>query len=161
MSKFKKKRPAAKKEDIYIRNKKALHKFHILENMEAGIVLTGSEVKSIRQGRVDLSESYVRLMNGEVFLLNANISRYAQTSEASYDATRTRKLLMHRHQIESLIGKTSGSNVTLVPIALYEKNNRFKVDVGLAKSKQEFDKRRVVKERDQLRKIEQDLRGKE
>lgn len=142
-------------------NKKALHKYHILESIEAGIMLSGSEVKSIRAGRVDLGEAYVRILNGEAYLLNANIARYAQSADTAYNATRSRKLLLHSSQIQTLIGKTSGTNVTLVPVAIYEKNNRFKVEVGLAKSKQEFDKRRVVKERDHNRRIEQELRGKE
>lgn len=142
-------------------NKRALHKYHILESIEAGIMLSGSEVKSIRAGRIDLGESYVRILNGEAYLLNANIARYAQSADTAYDATRSRKLLLHSNQIQTLIGKTSGTNVTLVPVAIYEKNNRFKVEVGLAKSKQEFDKRKVVKERDHNRRIEQELRGKE
>lgn len=142
-------------------NKKALHKYHILESIEAGIMLSGSEVKSIRAGRIDLGEAYVRILNGEAYLLNANIARYAQSADTVYNATRSRKLLLHYAQIQTLIGKTSGTNVTLVPVAIYEKNNRFKVEVGLAKSKQEFDKRRVVKERDHNRRIEQELRGKE
>lgn len=142
-------------------NKRALHKYHILESIEAGIMLSGSEVKSIRAGRIDLGEAYVRILNGEMYLLNANIARYAQSADTAYDATRSRKLLLHNAQIQTLIGKTSGTNVTLVPVSIYEKNNRFKVEVGLAKSKQEFDKRKVVKERDHNRRIEQELRGKE
>lgn len=161
MRKHKKKNFPAKKQSIYIRNKKALYNFHIMEALEAGIVLTGSEVKSIRAGRVDLSESYIRVMKDEIFMLNANIARYAQTSQQTYDPIRSRKLLLHRQQIASLIGKTSGSSVTLIPVALYEKNNRFKVEIGLAKSKQEFDKRKAIKEKDNLRRIEQELRGKE
>ncbi len=142
-------------------NKKALHKYHILESIEAGVVLSGSEVKSIRAGRIDLGEAYVRILNSEAYLLNANIARYLQAADVSYDATRSRKLLLHGAQIQTLIGKTSGTNVTLVPVSMYEKNNRFKVEIGLAKSKNEFDKRRVVKERDHNRRIEQELRGKE
>lgn len=144
-----------------ILNKKALHNYHILEHWEAGISLTGAEVKSIRSGRVDLGQAYVRILNGEAFLVNANIPRYAQTSTATYDAQRSRKLLLHKLQIQSLIGKTSGQGVTLVPVSLYEKNNKFKVEVGLGKSKKEFDKRKVIKERDHVRRIEQELRGKE
>lgn len=149
------------KQSFYMRNKKALHKYHILESIEAGIMLSGSEVKSIRAGRIDLGEAYVRILNSEAYLLNANIARYAQSADTSYNATRSRKLLLHASQIQTLIGKTSGTNVTLVPVAIYEKSNRFKVEVGLAKSKQEFDKRKVVKERDHNRRIEQELRGKE
>jgi len=144
-----------------ILNKKALHNYHILERVEAGIVLSGSEVKSIRAGRVDLGESYVRILNGEAFLVNANIPRYQQTHQKEYDATKSRKLLLHRDQINSLIGKTTGKGVTLVPVSLYEKNNRFKIEVGLGKSKKEFDKRKVIKERDHARRIQQELRGKE
>lgn len=142
-------------------NKKALHNYHILEHLEAGVVLSGSEVKSIRAGRVDLGEAHVRVLNGEAFLLNANIARFAQSGEQTYDATKSRKLLLHRGQIEELIGKTSGKNVTLIPISIYEKSNRFKVEVGLAKSKKEFDKRKIVKARDHMRRVEQELRGKE
>lgn len=142
-------------------NRKALHNYHILEHWEAGIALTGAEVKSIRLRRIDLGEGYVRVLNGEAYLVNANIPKYAQASSKAYDPTRSRKLLLHRVQIESLIGKTSGKGVTLVPVSLYEKNNKFKVDVGLGKSKKEFDKRAVLKERDHARRIEQELRGKE
>jgi len=149
------------KQSLYIRNKKALHNYHILEHLEAGVVLSGSEVKSIRSGRLDLGEAHIRILNGEAFLVNANIPRYNQTSDKEYDATKSRKLLLHRDQINILMGKTSGTKNTLVPISVYEKNNRFKVEVGLAKSKKEFDKRKVVKERDHNRRIEQELRGKE
>src|SRR3989344_886214 len=142
-------------------NKKALHNYHILEHTEAGIVLSGAEVKSIRAGRIDLGESHIRVFNGEAFLINANIPRYNQASDRDYDAQRTRKLLLHQAQIDSLIGKTSGKSVTLVPVSMYEKNNRFKVEIGLAKSKKEFDHRKIIKERDHIRRVEQELRGKE
>ncbi|TSC87873.1 MAG: SsrA-binding protein [Microgenomates group bacterium Gr01-1014_7] len=142
-------------------NKKALHNYHILEHLEAGIVLSGAEVKSIRSGRIDLGEAYVRILNGEAHLLNANIARFAQSADTAYDATQSRKLLLHKTQINTLIGKTSGKGTTLVPVSIYEKNNRFKVEIGLGRSKKEFDKRRVVKERDHIRRVEQELRGKE
>lgn len=144
-----------------ILNRKALHNYHILEHLEAGVVLSGSEVKSIRAGRIDLGEAYVKILNGEAYLVNANIARYAQTADTTYDATKSRKLLLHKTQINTLIGKTSGKGVTLVPVSIYEKNNRFKVEIGLGKSKKEFDKRRVQKERDHRRRVEQELRGKE
>lgn len=142
-------------------NKKALYNYHILEHLEAGIVLSGSEVKQVRAGRIDLGEAYVRILNGEAFLINANIPRYAQTSDREYDVTKSRKLLLHKDQINSLIGKTSGTKNTLVPVSIYEKNNRFKIEIGLAKSKKEFDKRKIIKERDHQRRMEQELRGKE
>lgn len=143
-----------------ILNKKALHNYHILETIEAGIVLTGAEVKSIRAGRLDLGESHVRILNNEAYLINANIPMYGPASSESYDPQKSRKLLLHRDQIDSLIGKTSGKGSTLVPVSMYEKNNRFKVEVGLAKSKKEFDKRKIIKEKDHQRRVEQELRGK-
>lgn len=143
-----------------ILNKKALHNYHILERIEAGIVLSGSEVKSIRAGRLDLGESHVRVLNAEAFLINAHIPPY-QSSDKNYDPQRSRKLLLHKDQINSLIGKVSKGGVTLVPVSIYEKNNKFKVEVGLAKSKKEFDKRRIIKEKDHIRRVEQELRGKE
>lgn len=142
-------------------NKKALHNYHILEHLEAGVVLSGAEVKSIRAGRIDLGEAYVKILNGEAFLVNANIPRYNQAADKEYDGTKSRKLLLHRDQIDSLTSKTSGKAVTLVPVSIYEKNNRFKVEVGLAKSKKEFDKRKIIKEKDHIRRVEQELRGKE
>jgi SsrA-binding protein len=142
-------------------NKKALHNYHIIDHLEAGVVLTGAEVKSIRAGRLDLGESYVRILNNEAFLVNAHIPKFAQASEKEYDPARSRKLLLHRNQINTLIGKTSGTGVTLIPVSLYEKENNFKVEIGLAKSKKQFDKRKVIKEKDHNRRIEQELRGKE
>ncbi len=142
-------------------NKKALHNYHILEHIEAGIVLSGAEVKSIRAGRIDLGESHIRVLNNEAFLINVNIPMYGPASEKEYDAQKSRKLLLHRAQIDSLVGKTSGKGTTLVPVSMYEKNNRFKVEIGLAKSKKEFDHRKILKEKDQNRRIEQELRGKE
>ncbi|MBI2335035.1 SsrA-binding protein SmpB [Candidatus Daviesbacteria bacterium] len=142
-------------------NRKALHNYHILEHLEAGIQLTGAEVKSVRAGRLNLGEAHVRILNGEAYLINANIPRYAQESSKTYAAQRSRKLLLHKAQIMSLTGKTSGKGVTIVPVAIYEKNNKFKLDLGLGKSKKEFDKRKIIKERDHIRRVEQELRGKE
>src|SRR3990167_7928900 len=140
-------------------NKKALHNYHILEHFEAGVVLTGSEVKSIRAGHLDLGEAFVRVLSEEAYLVNANIPKFAQTSQKLYDPLRSRKLLLHRNEINSLLGKTVGKGVTLVPVSIYEKNNKFKIEVGLAKSKKEFDKRKLLKEKDNLRRIQQELRG--
>lgn len=142
-------------------NKKALHNYHILERIEAGVALSGGEVKSIRAGRIDLGEAYVRILNGEAFLVNVNIPRYQGEGDKEYNATKSRKLLLHKAQIDSLAGKVSGKGTTLVPVSIYEKNNRFKIEVGLGKSKKEYDKRKILKERDHLRRIQQELRGKE
>ena len=141
-------------------NKKALHNYHILEHLEAGVVLSGTEVKSIRSGRIDLGESHIRILGDEAFLINVHIPAF-QGSQKDYDPQRSRKLLLHKAEINSLIGKASKGGVTLVPISIYEKNNRYKIEVGLAKSKKEFDKRKIVKERDHMRRVEQELRGKE
>ncbi len=142
-------------------NKKALHNYHILEHIEAGIVLSGAEVKSIRAGRIELGESHIRILNNEAFLINANIPKYNQASDEEYDAQKSRKLLLHKDQINSMIGKISGKTAVLVPLSIYEKNNRFKIEVGLAKSKKEFDHRKMIKEKDHERRVEQELRGKE
>lgn len=142
-------------------NRKALHNYHILESWEAGVSLLGSEVKSLHGGRVDLGEAYVRIMNKEAYLVNANIPRYEQTSQRDYNPFRSRKLLLHKDQINTILGKISGKATTLVLVSLYEKNNRFKVQVGLARNKKQFDKRSAIKKRDQLRRIEQEIRGKE
>ena len=140
-------------------NKKGLHNYHILEHFEAGVILTGAEVKSIRAGHLDLGEAFVRVLSEEAYLVNANIPKFAQTSQKTYDPLRSRKLLLHRNEINSLLGKTSGKGGTLVPVSVYEKNNKFKVEVGLGKSKKEFDKREVLKEREHKRRVEQEIRG--
>lgn len=142
-------------------NKKALHNYHILESLEAGIALLGSEVKSIKQGRIELAGAYIKILGTEAFLVNALIPEYQPGSHKDYEATRSRKLLLHRSQINTLIGKNSQKGSVLVPVSIYEKNNRLKVEVGVGRPKKEFDKRDVIKKRDQIRRIEQELRGKE
>lgn len=144
-----------------ILNKKAYHNYHILEKLEAGIALFGSEVKALRQGRAELSDSFVKILNGELFLVNTNIPKLVQTSQKTYEPTRSRRLLIHKDQINSLIGKTSKGGIALIPLSIYDKHNMFKVEVGIGRSKKEFDKRKVIKERDHKRRIEQELRGKE
>lgn len=142
-------------------NKKGLHNYHILESVEAGIALRGSEVKSIREGRVDLSESFARIVNEEAVIVNLLIPAYQNAPIKDYNPTRTRKLLMHKNQIRSIIGQLTQAKLTLLPVAIYDKNNFIKVQIGLAKSKKQFDKRKEIKERDNLRREEQELRGKE
>lgn len=142
-------------------NKKALHNYHILESLEAGIKLLGHEVKSIRAGRVELEQAHARILNREIYLINAHIPTYQNAFIKDYDPARTRKLLLHKSQIQSLIGKLSPQGVTLVPVSIYDKHNLIKVQLGLGKSKKEFDKRKVLKERDHQRRLEQEIRGKE
>jgi SsrA-binding protein len=129
-------------------NRKAFHDFHILETFEAGLVLLGTEVKAIREGRVNLRDSYARVENGEVFLYNVNISPYSHRGYADHAPLRQRKLLLHRDEIRKLIGKTVEKGMTLVPTRLYFKNGRVKVAVGLAKGKKEYDKRETIKRRE-------------
>jgi SsrA-binding protein len=129
-------------------NRKAHHDFHLLESFEAGIVLVGTEVKAIREGRVNLRDSFARVENGEVFLYNVNISPYSHRGYADHEPLRRRKLLLHREEIRKLIGKTVERGMTLVPVRLYFKNGRVKVSVSLAKGKKEFDKRETIKRRE-------------
>ena len=144
-----------------ILNKKAYHNYHILESLEAGIVLSGGEVKSIRQGRVELAGAYVKILNSEAYLVNASIPKYQQEGDKSYDSARSRKLLLHRDQINSLIGKNAQKGTVLLPVSIYDKDNRLKLEIGIGKAKKEFDKRKDIKARDQERRIEQEFRGKE
>jgi SsrA-binding protein len=129
-------------------NRKAHHDFHLLESFEAGIALVGTEVKAIREGRVNLRDSFARVENGEVFLYNVNISPYSHRGYADHEPLRRRKLLLHREEIRKLIGKTVERGMTLVPTRLYFKNGRVKVSVSLAKGKKEFDKRETIKRRE-------------
>jgi len=129
-------------------NRKAFHDFHLLESFEAGLVLLGTEVKAIREGRVNLRDSFARVEDGEVFLYNVNISPYSHRGYADHEPLRRRKLLLHRSEIKKLIGKTVEKGMTLVPVRLYFKNGRVKVAVSLAKGKKDYDKRETIKRRE-------------
>jgi SsrA-binding protein len=129
-------------------NRKAFHDFHLLETFEAGIVLLGTEVKAIREGRVNLRDSFARVEDGELFLYNVNISPYSHRGYADHEPLRRRKLLLHREEIRKLIGKTVEKGMTLVPTRLYYKNGRVKVAVSLAKGKQAYDKRETIRRRE-------------
>jgi SsrA-binding protein len=129
-------------------NRKAYHDFHLLETFEAGVALLGTEVKAIREGRVNLRDSYARVEDGEVFLYNVNISPYSHRGYAEHEPLRRRKLLLHRDEIRKLIGKTIEKGMTLVPVRFYFKNGRVKVAVSLAKGKKEYDKRETIKRRE-------------
>src|SRR6187401_401272 len=129
-------------------NRKAFHDFHILETFEAGVVLLGTEVKAIREGRVNLRDSFARVEEGEVFLYNVNISPYSHRGYADHEPLRRRKLLLHRDEIRKLIGKTVERGMTLVPTRLYFKKGRVKVAVSLAKGKKDYDKRETGKRRE-------------
>jgi SsrA-binding protein len=129
-------------------NRKAFHDYHILDTWEAGVVLLGTEVKAIREGRVNLRDSYARVERGEVWLYNVNISPYSHRGYAEHEPLRQRKLLMHRDEIRKLIGKTGEKGMTLVPVRMYFKDGRVKVAVGLAKGKKDYDKRETIKRRE-------------
>src|SRR6202049_3072356 len=129
-------------------NRKAYHDYHLLESFEAGLVLLGTEVKAIREGRVNLRDSFARVEDGEVFLYNVNISPYSHRGYADHEPLRRRKLLLHREEIRKLIGKTVEKGMTLVPVRMYFKKGRVKIALSLAKGKKEYDKRETIKQRE-------------
>jgi len=134
-------------------NRKAYHNYHIGDSVEAGIVLTGSEIKSIRAGRVSLSDAYVRPEAGELWLLNAHIARYEPGSYLSHEPKRPRKLLLHGKQIDTLTSKVLEKGFTLVPLKLYIKDNIAKVEIALAKGKKLYDKRETIIRRETEREM--------
>lgn len=140
-------------------NKKAYHDYHIEDKFEAGIVLTGTEVKSLREGKANLKDSYAKIKNGEVYLINAHISPYSCGNIFNHDPKRDRKLLLHRREINRLIGKVNERGYTVVPLALYfNKKNIAKVELGIAKGKTQYDKRESIKRRDEKRLAEREMR---
>ena len=139
---------------IEIQNKKAKFDYEILDTYEAGIVLTGTEIKSIREGKAQLKDSYAVIRNGEIFLLNMHISHYEQGNIFNHDETRTRKLLLHKKEILKLRDRVEIEGLTLVPIKLYFKGNKAKILIGIAKGKKTYDKRESIKKRD----IDRDLK---
>ncbi|HEU4962615.1 MAG TPA: SsrA-binding protein SmpB [Bacilli bacterium] len=141
-----------------VQNKKASHDYFIEETYEAGIVLTGTEIKSIRHGRANLKDSFCRVQNGEVFLLNMHISPFEQGNRHNVDPTRTRKLLMHKGQIMKLFGQVKEQGMALVPLKLYIKNGYCKVLIGLAKGKKNYDKRQDIAKKDAQREMQRALK---
>ncbi len=137
-----------KAQRLIAENRKARHDYHILETFEAGVALLGTEVKAIREGRVNLRDSYARADKGEVWMMNVHISSYSHRGYADHAEMRQRKLLMHSHEIRKLIGRTAEKGLTLVPLQLYFKKGRVKVLLGLAKGKQEHDKRETIRRRE-------------
>jgi SsrA-binding protein len=129
-------------------NRKALHDYHVLDSWEAGVALLGTEVKAIREGSVNLRDSYARLENGEVWLMNLHISPYSHTGYAHHDERRQRKLLLHRHEIEKLSGRVVEKGLTLVPLRMYLNKGRVKVALALVKGKQAHDKRETIRRRE-------------
>ena len=142
-------REAAQK--IIADNRKAHHDYHLLETFEAGMVLLGTEVKSIREGGANLRDSFARIESGEVWVYNIHISPYRNRGYSDHDPKRRRKLLLHRQEIRKLIGKTVERGMTLVPVRMYLKDGRVKMAISLAKGKKEHDKRETIKRRETAR----------
>ena len=145
---------------IEIKNKKAYFDYEILEEIECGVVLTGTEIKSIRNSNVNLKDSYAIIRNNEVYLLNMHISEYKEGNIFNHNETRTRKLLLHKKEILKLRDKIELNGNTLVPLKLYFKGNKVKILLGLAKGKKTYDKRETIKERDINREIKKELKNK-
>lgn len=151
-----------------IENKKAFHDYSFLEKIEAGIVLTGSEAKAVREGRIILGQSFVKIIGNEAWLVNAHIPPIAGADTKRYDPLRSRKLLLHKKQLERVKGflTTMGSkgvskNLTVVPVSCYITHNRVKLEIAIARGKKEYEKREDLKKRDMDRDVEIELRGKE
>lgn len=142
-----------------ILNRKVNFDYEIIDTYESGIVLTGTEIKSIRSGKANLKDSYAIIKNNELFLLNMHISTYEQGNRFNHDETRTRKLLMHKNEILKLKNKLEINGFTLVPIKLYFKGNKAKILIGLAKGKKNYDKREAIKKKDIDRQIAKDLKN--
>ena len=143
---------------IISKNKKAFFEYLIEEKLEAGLALTGSEVKSLRDGQASLSDSYGLIKNGEAWLLNAHIAPYPPAAFGNHAPKRTRKLLLHKTQISKLLGKLKEKGYTLIPTMLYFKEGKAKVELGLARGKRQYDKRAAIKEREEKREVSRALR---
>ena len=135
-------------------NKQAAYRYHLLEKWEAGLVLTGTEVKALRGGKAQLKDGYASVRDGEVWLYNVHIPPYAPATRENHEPERPRKLLMHKHEIDRLIGKTREKGLTLVPTRLYFSGGRAKVEIALARGKDVGDKRQAIKEREMKREME-------
>ncbi|MFZ0391870.1 MAG: SsrA-binding protein SmpB [Calditrichia bacterium] len=138
---------------IVTRNRKAYHDYQILEKVEAGLVLTGSEVKSLRAGSCNLTDSYVRLIKEEAWLIGTHISQYKDAGYANHDPERMRKLLLHKDEIRKIQRKVLEKGITLIPLLVYFKNGRAKVEVGLAAGKRQYDKRQDIAKRERQREM--------
>ena len=143
---------------VLAQNRKASHDYIILDTIEAGMVLTGTEIKSVRKAKINLKDGYASIRNGEVFLQNVHISPFEQGNIFNHDPLRTRKLLLHKKQIKYLIEETKTTGVTLVPLKVYLKNGVAKVLIGLAKGKKSYDKRDALKQKDMKREIDRAMK---
>ncbi len=144
---------------VVCQNRKAYHDYYIEETLEAGISLLGTEVKSLREGKANLKDSYVIIKGKEAFLLNCHISPYSHGNILNHDPLRSRKLLLHRKEIEGLMGKSLQKGYTLIPLKIYFKDSHAKVEIGVAKGKRLYEKREKIKEREAKRAIEQVMKS--
>lgn len=141
-----------------ILNKKARYDYELLDKYEAGLVLTGTEIKSIRNGQANLKDSYAIIKNGEAYLLNMHISEYKQGNQFNHEETRTRKLLLHKNEIKKINDKVSIKGLTLVPVKLYFKNGKAKIELSIARGKHTFDKKETIKQRDIEREMKKSMK---
>ena len=148
-------------EKQFANNRKAFHDYHILEKIEAGLALTGTEVKSVRGGHMSLREAYARIDHGEAWLVGAHIPPYSHGNRYNAEPTRPRKLLLHRGEIAELAGKVKQGGVTLVPLRVYDHRGHVKVELGLARGKKQWDKRQALAEREAQRDIQRAIRERE
>lgn len=148
----------ADKFKVITRNRRAGHDYHLEESYEAGLVLMGSEIKSIRAGHVSIPEAYVQVMQGELWLLGMYIAPYEEAAQKGHDSHRPRKLLLHRRQIEKIMSDVARKGYTIVPIRLYLKGHLAKMEIALAKGKREYDKRQAIRERDDDRRVKRALK---
>src|SRR5512135_682999 len=139
-------------------NRKAYHDYHIEETHEAGIALTGTEIKSVRNGSVNLKDAYAVIKDGEAWLLNVHISPYEPASRQNVDPDRTRKLLLHRTEINRLMGRVQEKGLTIIPLRMYLKKNRAKIELALVRGKKQYDKREAISKRDSDREIQRALK---
>jgi len=146
-------------EKLICQNRKARHDYHVLDTYEAGLVLQGSEVKSCRAGKANLKDGYARIKDGEIFLINAHISPYDYAHQFNHDPLRQRKLLLHKNEIKKLYGKIKERGLTFIPLKMYFKDGKVKVEMALAKGKNPHDKREDIKRKDFAREAARDFRS--
>ena len=153
--------PREKGRKVVASNRKARHDYDILESQEVGLVLRGTEVKSLRASQVTFKDSYADIRNGEAWLLGCHITPYSHGTDANHDPERPRKLLLHRREINRLVGKVAERGLTIVPLRLYFKEGRAKLELGLARGKKTYDKRASIRERDERRELAKEARARQ
>ncbi|MCL8494851.1 SsrA-binding protein SmpB [Corynebacterium sp. B5-R-101] len=157
VKKAKKKKAAVDNNSTLATNRRARHDYTILDTLECGMVLVGTEIKSMREGKISLTDAFATIDDGEVYIRNLHIPEYSQGTWTNHSPKRTRKLLLHRREIDKLMGQVRDGNKTLIPLKVYLKDGRAKCELGLAKGKQDYDKREAIKRRDQDRDITREL----